>query len=126
MKKAQAKGMKVRFKNGVVQYIPFETLESYQKYHEELLFLVGGNDIDEILEKDVELFEVVCLKPGSPFRELFSNDIDMSPDKRYLPKKEIERKLESGHHVIVRGLGEISNIEELAYRLPGAVNPGAK
>lgn len=114
MKKAQAiKGMKVRFKNGVVQYIPFETLESYQKYHEELLFSAGGNDIEEILEKDVELFEVVCLKQGSPFQHLFSNDMDMSPDKRCLPKKELEKKLENGYHVIVRGLGEISNIEEL-------------
>lgn len=119
------KGLKVRFAGNIISYIPFSSVRDYYRYHSELGSLFGegieepwsftGARIEEVLEDDVELYEVVCLGPDTPeyLVEFFAEDIDRSGNVRYLPKDVIEDMMEDGCYIIARDIGVISDVCEL-------------
>lgn len=121
------KGMKIKIKLGIedledkIMNIPYNSLDEFyedNKYIHPLLLDTAKKDI-EILEENLNLFEVVSCKPDGDINILlnFRKSLKGSNcyrNSRFLTLEEIDKSIKSGYVIAVKGLKEIDSIEELS------------
>lgn len=110
MEKAKIfKGIKVRLWNGAIKNVPYTSMEAYEKFTEDTYQ-------HELVNKENELYLCGILNLENNLDGLHRFREGLLKEKGYntlLNKEEIEKELEKGYIVAIKGLGEIDNIQDI-------------
>lgn len=96
------------------------SLETYYSNNKDYHPLLAGVKLEDIkvLETDIDLYEVVSCKPDGDINLLMGFRRSMkSPNcyrnSRFLTIEEIDKEMQDGYVIAVRGLKEIKSVDEL-------------